>query len=283
MRRHEEALIQGSVHIERGTALAADTGQSHAVGGALHQIGTAGHIAAAGSQTAAGVLDEGGGHQVSAAGHRLHLADKLAVAVVHQRHDVGVDRLDGLAQVTDLLRRQGFAHAVAAGTLDEHAGHGGILHRLQNGGQVGCAVLEGYFLVADAVVGKGAGDIATLADDGLQRVIHAAGDGHHGLTGPHTGKHGAGDGVGAVDERSAHQRSFTAKHPGIDALQLVPAHVVVAIAGGAGKVTGLYPLFGKGLQHFFGAYKGNAVDLFKAALAASFCPASQLGHLVIHM
>ena len=87
----------------------------------------------------------------------------------------------------------------------------------------------------------------------------------------------------AVDERGAHQRGLAAEHPGVNALQLVAAHVVIAVAGGAGKVTGLYPLFGKGLQHLFGAGKGDAVDFFKTAFAPLLGAAGQFGHLIVHI
>ena len=89
--------------------------------------------------------------------------------------------------------------------------------------------------------------------------------------------------MGAVDEGGSHQSRLTAEHTGIDALQLVASHIVIAVAGGSGKIARLYPLFGKGLQHLFGAHKSNAVDLCKTAAAPRLSTAGQLGHLIVHI
>ena len=88
--------------------------------------------------------------------------------------------------------------------------------------------------------------------------------------------------MGPVDELGAHQGLFRAEDPGIDALQLVPAGVVIAIAGGAGKIPRLDPLFGKGVQHLLGVFQGDGVDLPEAGRDALLGPPGQGKKVVVH-
>ena len=66
--------------------------------------------------------------------------------------------------------------------------------------------------------------------------------------------------MGAVDKLNSHQCGLGAKEVGIDLIQLIPAQVIVTIAGGTGKIAIGYPVFLKGGQHTLGVFLGDGVD-----------------------
>ena len=88
--------------------------------------------------------------------------------------------------------------------------------------------------------------------------------------------------MSAVDEGRAHQRALSAQDPGIDPLQLVPAGIVVAIAGGAVEVRSLDSLLRKGGQDLFRVAEGDPVDLRETAGTPGLRPGGQLLHLLVH-
>ena len=95
-----------------------------------------------------------------------------------------------------------------------------------------------YLAVADAVFPQGAGGGAD-ADDLLQRVIGCAHGGEQFISRQQVGGQGHGQGVGAAGNLRPHQRSLRVEHICIDPFQIVPALVIVAVAGGGGKVGGI--------------------------------------------
>lgn len=66
--------------------------------------------------------------------------------------------------------------------------------------------------------------------------------------------------MGPIDEADADQRVLGAKQIGIDGIQLVPAHVVVSIAGGSGKVALCHAVFLKCGQDPLRVFRRNGVD-----------------------
>ena len=66
--------------------------------------------------------------------------------------------------------------------------------------------------------------------------------------------------MGAVDELHPHQGVLGAKDVGVDPVQGVPAQVVVAVAGGAGKVGLRHPVLLEGGEHLAGVLLRDGVD-----------------------
>ena len=69
--------------------------------------------------------------------------------------------------------------------------------------------------------------------------------------------------MGAVDELQPHQGVLGVKEVGIDLVQLVPADIVVAVAGGPGKVALRDPMPLKGGEYLLGIRLRNGVDAVK--------------------
>ena len=55
--------------------------------------------------------------------------------------------------------------------------------------------------------------------------------------------------MGAAGDLGPHQGCLCMEHVGIDPLQIIPALVIVAVAGGGGEVGGVHPVFLHGHQH----------------------------------
>ena len=168
------------------------------------------------------------------------------------------------------------AGGITAAALDEHRFDPGVRSRLLDGGQVGHPILQRHLAEFDAVIGKRPPHPAALAGDGLQCVVDVARGRKHHIAGRDAGVHGGGDGMGAVDELAAHQCGFCTEHLGVDLLQLIPAQVVVAIAGGTTKAGVAHPVVPERLQHFGGVLKGHLLDGGKPVPALLFCPPGQL-------
>ena len=82
--------------------------------------------------------------------------------------------------------------------------------------------------------------------------------------------------MGAVDELEPHQSGLCSEQLGIDLVQLVPAQVVIAIAGGAGEIALRHPVLLKGGQHPGGVLLGNGIDAGKLLGQLGLGPAPQL-------
>ena len=101
------------------------------------------------------------------------------------------------------------------------------------------------------------------ADDPQQGVVGGPHGGHQHVPRLQTAVQGGGDGVGTVDELNAHQGGLGAEDLGVDLVQLVPAQVVVAVAGGTGEVGVGHPVGLEGVQHPGGVLLGDGVDTGK--------------------
>ena len=66
--------------------------------------------------------------------------------------------------------------------------------------------------------------------------------------------------MGAVDEADADQGVLGAEDLGVDLLQLVPAQVVIAVAGGTGEVCLRHPVLLEGRQDLLGILLGDGVN-----------------------
>ena len=93
-----------------------------------------------------------------------------------------------------------------------------------------------------------------------QRVIGSTHGGQQYIPRLQRPKQGTGDGVGAVDKLDAHQSGLCAEEVGVDLIQLIPPQVVVAIAGGAGKISVSHPVLLEGGQHPCGVLLRDGID-----------------------
>ena len=103
-------------------------------------------------------------------------------------------------------------------------------------------------------------------DDPQQGVVGGTHGGHQHVPRLQTAVQSGGDGVGTVDELDAHQGGLGAEDLGVDLVQLVPAQVVITIAGGAGKVPLRHPVGLEGVQHPGGVLLRHGVDAGKLIL-----------------
>ena len=69
--------------------------------------------------------------------------------------------------------------------------------------------------------------------------------------------------MGAIDKADSHQRILRAEEVGVDEIQLIPAQIVIAVAGGTGKVTLRHPVLPEGGQHPVGVVLRDGVDAGK--------------------
>ena len=166
-------------------------------------------------------------------------------------------------------------NAVTTAALNEHRRHIGLCYRFADGRQIGTAAFHVHLAEADAVIGKAAGHLATLTGKGLQRIVDITGDGQHGLSGGHAAKHGAADGMGAVDKGGTHQCLFTTEHIRVNGLQLFTAHIIIAVTGSTGKAGIADTMPGKGIQHALGIYPGHIFNALYALFDFFLCSLGQ--------
>ena len=248
------------MQVEAAAPLAADAGGGEAAAGPLHQLGAAGHIAAARGEGAPQILDQGTGHQVGPHGGGFELLHQLAIAVVHEAEAIGPDRLHPLAEPPDRGHRQGGAPAVTAAALDQYHPSGrcqGLLQPFLIHQALG---RERQFVVGDAEVGQGAGAAAPQADHFFQCVVGAAGEREQPITGPQHPEEGRRDGMGAAHELHPHGGRLGLQHPGEHPIEGLAAEVAVAVAAHRGKVMHPQALDREGRQHPLqaGAHGGGA-------------------------
>ena len=167
------------------------------------------------------------------------------------------------AQGADLLHREGGAGGVALGALDEHRLDPGVFHRPGKALGIGGVVHQLHLPVLHAIVLQRAGPLVHHADHPQEGVVGGPHGGDQDLPRLQRPEQGAGDGVGAVDKPEAHQGVLGAEDLGVDLLQLVPAQVVVAVAGGPGKIAlGHMVLLERG-QDLLGVALRDGVDPVK--------------------
>ncbi|CAN4044771.1 Peptidase propeptide and YPEB domain, partial [Dysosmobacter welbionis] len=230
-----------------GTHLLAQSRGGEPVGTPVHALLGAADVAADGGKSSAGVLDEAAYHHVGPQVRGLDGLHELAVAVVH--HDFHV-RLDPLAegdQFPDLPDREGGAGGVPLRPLDGDE-LGAAVDLLPDGvvveGSVGLQVRLG---IGDAILLQGAFALPD-ADDLLQGVIGGSHRGQQLVPRQQVGGEGHCQGMGAAGDLGTDQSRLRVEHIGVHSLQVVPAVIVVAVAGGGGKVGGVYPVFLHGGQ-----------------------------------
>lgn len=95
-----------------------------------------------------------------------------------------------------------------------------------------------------------------MADNGLHGVVGFPGSSDHFIPGMEIPQKGHSQGVGAGYELGTDQGGFRLEDIRINQVQLVPAHVRIAIAGGGLQVKIGHLELGKGIQHLFGVYQG---------------------------
>ena len=195
---------------------------------------TACNIAAGLGDTAAGILDERADAQIRADLGGLLTLGKLAVAVVHHDHSLGIAGLYSLDHLCDLLHGVGGAQGVAAGALNVRDFHAGLLHSLGDGGQIGHTVFQQIHLrVIDAVILQRADALlAADADDFLEGIIGSAGDGKQRIAGAQNAKQRNGQRMGTGNKVMTNQRILGAEHICVNGIQCISAAVTVAVAGG---------------------------------------------------
>ena len=208
----------------------------------------------------------------------LNHVGKLAIAVIHHHLDGGVRGLDRLTNLADLLHGQRLSVRIASGALYHDGADPGLSNGLGDGRIIRLPCFRQVHLpVVDAVEFEGTVGVPLDTDGGAQSVIGHAGDGQNGFPGLCQGEHGGGEGVGTVHKADAHKGGLRPEDLGIDLIQGLPAQVVIAIAGGAGKAGLGHLVVLKGLHDPAGVLLGQSVDLGKAGGDARLGP---LGHLI---
>ena len=81
--------------------------------------------------------------------------------------------------------------------------------------------------------------------------------------------------MGAIDKLDAYQGGLSAKELGVDFIQLIPAQIIIAIAGCAGKVSLSYSMILKCLQYPLCVLLGNGVNTCKLLSKFLLCPVPQ--------
>ena len=188
---------------------------------------------------------------------------ELAVAVVHHDLDAGLDLLAEGDELPDLPHGEAGAGGVALGSLDGDELRAPV-DLLPDGvvvkGPVGFQVRLG---VGDAVLLQRAAALPD-ADDLLQGVVGSAHGGEELVPRQEVGAEGHRQGMGAAGDLGPHQGCLRVEDVGVDPLQVVPALVVVAVAGGGGEVGGVHPIFLHGGHHLGLVVLGHLVDAVKA-------------------
>ena len=254
----KQSLIETGEQTQIGAHLLAEARCAEPVGAAIDEILSAADIAAGGSQTAAQIFDEASHHHIGPHIRGFLSLHQFAVAVIHHADDVGLTALAEGDQLTDLPHGEGGAGGVALGALDGHQ-----LGFFVDGGPDAVVVKAAvrkqvYLAVADAVFPQGAGRGAD-ADDLLQRVIGRPDGAQQFVARQEVGPQRQCQRMSAAGDLGPDQRRLCVKHIGIDALQIVPALVVVAVAGGEVKVGGIETILVHGGENFGLIILGNVV------------------------
>ena len=244
----EEALIQRRHQSQVRADLLPQTGGGKPIGAAVNALFRAADIAADGGKAAAGVFNQAAHGHVRAYVGGFDGFHKLAVAVVHHDGNAGLDIFAEGNQLADLPDGEGGAGGVALGALN------GDELRLFVDGLTDAVIVKAavgeqvYLPVSNAVFRQRAGAFPD-ADDLLQGVVGHTHRGEQLVTGQQIGAEGDGEGVGAAGDLRAHQRGLGVEHVGVDPLQIVPAEIVIAVAGGSGEAGGGDPVFLHRPQH----------------------------------
>ena len=217
-----------------------------------------------GGDAAAGVLNEGAGHDIRTHLGGLQLLHELPVAVIHKHQDIGVCSLGGGDDLADLPDGQGLPDGIAPGTLDHQELGVFLPDCCLDAGDVGAEVFRHIHLaVFDTQLEHISGGISCDAQDAQEGVVGRAEGGDHQISRAQNAHEGAGDGMGAVHKLAADQARFRAEDLGENFIQGIPAQVIVAVAGGTHQVGGADPVLLKGQKHFLGIVLGHPVDLCK--------------------
>ena len=159
----------------------------------------------------------------------------------------------------DLRHRHRRPQRIAPRPLDIH--HPGALYRVGEARPVDMAVLRQVeHLKGDAPLLQAAMAFPTQAHHLFQGVIGTAGDGQDPVPGAQHAKQRHGEGMGTGDEVVPDQGVLTAEHLRQDGVQRLPAHIVVAIAGGPGKHRLTHPVLDKGGKHLLGVVVGRLIN-----------------------
>ena len=134
-------MKQQAIDVLGAAALPADSraGQPH--GSRLHQILPANDVSAGGGNSAAGVLNQGTGHNVGSYLRGLDVLHKLAVAVVHEHQNIRIGPLGGFNDLADLPHGQRRTEGIAPGALDHQELCMGLLHRPADFGDIRTEIL----------------------------------------------------------------------------------------------------------------------------------------------
>ena len=204
-----------------------------------------------------------------------------SVAVIH--YDVGVPagsfphEADSLA---DLGHRQGRPCQISLGSLHKDYFYP-IAVLFQSGvnavkikGAVGGKI---HVVVVDAEIRQRAVSVGAVhTDDLTESIVGRARNGQHHVARAKEGKQSDGEGVGAAEDGGAHKAGLRSEHLGGDAVDGIPSHIAVAVAGGGGEHTLADPLLTEHVQHPLGADAGNFINIFKNIPQGNFGLA---GHL----
>ena len=233
MRCQKQTLVKFTRRVaQRRAHLAAKARGSKAVGCVFDKVRTADDVTAGRGKTAAQVFNQRAGHQIGTHLGRLLLFDKFAVAIIHKADNVGVGLLGSLADAADFGNIDSFAHAaVAAGALN--VDHGGFAcDSLLERYKVHMVTRHGQLLVAHTQIHQRAGCFYRIAYDSLHSVVRCACYSHQLVTCAQIAQKRHRQGVRTAYKLRAHQCRLRMEQLCVNRIQLVTAHVAIAIAGG---------------------------------------------------
>ena len=89
--------------------------------------------------------------------------------------------------------------------------------------------------------------------------------------------------MGPVDKAHPHQGILCAEDIGINFIQLIPAQVVVTVAGSAGKIGLGHPVLLKGGEHLLGILLRDGIDAGKDPAKIGLGLLSQRPHSIAYL
>ena len=236
VRGHEEALVEGLVAARVGAHLPADAGGGQAGGDPLDGPGGSGQIGPGRGQAAADVLDQAAHGHVRAQLRGLLVGQELPVAVVHHQEDVRPDPADGVKEGLHPLGQDGGPPGVAPAAL--HQDHPGLgPDGRKDGGDVDLPVRRHIHRgKGNAHFFERPGRVPGNPDHLVHGIIGLFRGGQKVAARGQQAEQAHGKGVGAGRDLGADDRLLRVEQVGKQPFQGIPPGVVIAVAGGGGKV-----------------------------------------------
>ena len=247
-RSQEEPLVQGGHQAQIRAHLLSQSGGGESESTAADAPSCAADVAADRSKAAAGIFNQASHGHIRTHIRGLHGFHKLTVAVVHHHQHIRLYALAEGDQLPNLLYGKGGPCGVALGALNGNELRL-FVDGFPDGGVVKTAVGQKIHLpVGNAILCQGAGAFP-YADYLLEGVIWHSNRGEKLVSRQQIGTEGHRQGMGAAGDLRPDQGRFRMKYIGVHPLQVVPAQVIVAVAGSGREAGRTDPVFLHGVDH----------------------------------